>query len=343
MKYASVFLAAALAVAMSGPAAFAQAAPTTTKLPAPLQLKPASNAPLTLHMNDDSKVIYEAIGKAAGIDVLFDSDYVSKHIQFDLTKASLTDALRIVGLTSNTFYKPINKDTIFVASDTRAKHTDLDDRVDHTFYLHNVSQAYEANEIHTAIRNLLPPDTKTYFVPSQNAIVVSATDEQLARAERLINELDRAKKAYRLTYTVTETDAGKPVSTEHFVLNATDGQEETLKQGSKIPIITGSYNAVATDSKSAGAETQYTYLDVGMNFDATLTSMGDRAMLKSSLEQSSVSPEASGVGPQEPILLHTALKGTYVLTGGKPLALGTIDIPHSTRQLDISVAMEPLQ
>ena len=31
----------------------------------PVQLKPVSNEPLTLHMSEDSKVVYQAIGRAA--------------------------------------------------------------------------------------------------------------------------------------------------------------------------------------------------------------------------------------------------------------------------------------
>jgi hypothetical protein len=88
---------------------------------------------------------------------------------------------------------------------------------------------------------------------------------------------------------------------------------------------------------------QYTYLDIGMNINATLTSMEDQAMLRSSIEQSSLATEASGVGPQDPIILHTSLKGTYLLTIGKPQAIGSIDILHSTRHLDISVVMDPVQ
>jgi len=40
----------------------------------PVILKPLSNDPLTLHYTEDAKVIYQAIGKAAGINVLFDPD-----------------------------------------------------------------------------------------------------------------------------------------------------------------------------------------------------------------------------------------------------------------------------
>ena len=51
----------------------------------PIHLKPISNEPLTLHMVEDSKVVYQTVGKAAGINVLFDPDYTSKRIQVDLT------------------------------------------------------------------------------------------------------------------------------------------------------------------------------------------------------------------------------------------------------------------
>ncbi len=51
---------------------------------APVQLQPMSNEPMTLHMVQDSKVIYQAVGKAAGINVLFDPDYTGKRIQVDL-------------------------------------------------------------------------------------------------------------------------------------------------------------------------------------------------------------------------------------------------------------------
>ena len=66
----------------------------------PIQLKPVSNDPITLHMVEDVKVIYQAIGKAAGLNVIFDPDYTSKRIPIDLTNVTLSDALRIVGTVS---------------------------------------------------------------------------------------------------------------------------------------------------------------------------------------------------------------------------------------------------
>jgi type II secretory pathway component GspD/PulD (secretin) len=210
-----------------------------------------------------------------------------------------------------------------------------------TFYLNNVVQQSDANEIVTALRNMLPSNDRIYMVANQNAIIVRAPSDDMALAQKLLNELDRPKKNYRLTYTVTELDGSKQIGTQHFAMVAVSGQETVLKQGSKIPVATGSYSAGGTTP--AGVQTQFTYIDVGMNFDATLTEMGNNAMLKSAVEQSSVAPKTSDIaGVQEPIVRQSSLKGESLLAPGKPLALGSMDIPGSTSRLQIEVLMEPL-
>jgi len=159
---------------------------------APAELKPLSNEPLTLHMQEDAKMVYQAIGKAAGVNVLFDPDFTAKRIQVDLNNVSLLDALRIVGTISNTFWRPVTDNTIFVAANTRAKRTELDEQAVQTFYLSNAWQATDLTDVNTAIRNLMP-NTKAYPVPSQNAVVIRGTPDELLLAQKLINDLDKAR------------------------------------------------------------------------------------------------------------------------------------------------------
>jgi type II secretory pathway component GspD/PulD (secretin) len=204
-----------------------------------------------------------------------------------------------------------------------------------TFYLKDTAQQNEANEIQTAIRNILPPSTKLYLVPSQDTIIMCASPAEFAVAEKIIHDLDRPKKSFRLTYTITEADSGKRVGTQHFSMIVAEGQRMVLKEGSKVPIATGSY-----DSAHSASQTQATYLDVGMNFDATLDQVGDRARLKTKVEQSSVAEDKSGMGSQDPIIRQTYLEGTSFLTLGKPLLLGSLDIPGSTRHLDVEAVIE---
>jgi len=159
----------------------------------PIELKPVSGDPITLHMVEDVKNIYQAIGKIAGLNVIFDPDYTSKRIPVDITNVSLADALRIVGTLAGTFYKPVTQNTIFVAQNNRTKRSDLDELAVQTFYLTNASQQADANEVLTALRNLMDPSMKITLVASQNAIILRATPDQLLLAQKLIADLDRAR------------------------------------------------------------------------------------------------------------------------------------------------------
>ncbi|MGD0733059.1 MAG: cohesin domain-containing protein, partial [Terracidiphilus sp.] len=158
----------------------------------PVELRPLTNEPLTLHMTEDAKTIYLAIGKAAGVNILFDPDYTSKRTQVDLNNVSLTDALRIVGTMTNTFWRPVTENTLFVAANTRAKRTELDEQAVETFYLTNAWQQNDLNDVQTALRNVLP-GAKVYGVASQNAIVMRGTPDELLLAQKLVNDLDKAR------------------------------------------------------------------------------------------------------------------------------------------------------
>ena len=61
-----------------------------------------------------------------------------------------------------------------------------------TFYLANTAQQNDLNDIQTALRNLLV-NAKLYGVPSQSAIVMRATPDELLLAQKLINDLDKSR------------------------------------------------------------------------------------------------------------------------------------------------------
>jgi general secretion pathway protein D len=178
--------------------------------PGPVELKPISDDPVTLHMVEDTKVIYQAIGKAAGLNVLFDPDYTSKRIPYDVQNMNLYDALRILGTVSGTFWKPVTSNTIFIAQNTRQKRTDLDDLAVQTFYLSNVEQQSDANDVLTAVRNVLDPQSaKTFLVPGQNALIIRATPDQLLLAQKIINDMDRARPEVVVDVSVLEVNRDK--------------------------------------------------------------------------------------------------------------------------------------
>src|ERR1700744_1666973 len=121
---------------------------------------------------------------------------------------TLMDALRIVGTMSNTFWRPVTDNTIFVAQNSRAKRTELDEQAVQTFYLSNAWQQNDLNDVQTALRNVLP-NAKVYGVPSQNALVMRATPDELTLAQKVINDLDKARPEVVVDVAIMEVDKDK--------------------------------------------------------------------------------------------------------------------------------------
>ena len=158
----------------------------------PVELAPIANTPITLKLSEDTKTIYETIGKLAGINVLFDPDYTSRRIRVELNGVTLQEALEITALQSKTFWRPVTPNTIFVAADTPAKRKEIEQSVIRTFYLSNLSQPNELQDLVNILRTLLDTQRLQQF-PSQQAIVVRGTPDQIALAEKLIDDLDKSR------------------------------------------------------------------------------------------------------------------------------------------------------
>jgi general secretion pathway protein D len=370
----------------------------------PIELKPLSNEPLTLHSVEDSKVIYQTVGRLAGVNVLFDPDYTSKRIQVDLTNVDLYDALRIIGTISGTFWRPITANTIFVAQNTRAKRTELEEEAVQTFYLTNVAQQNDFTDLQTALRNMFQT-AKIYGVASQNAIIMRGTPDELLLAQKLISDLDKAKPEVVVDVAVLEvsrnyertigvqlpqtatvnfqasnfnntntssssssssTTTGSSTTTNNsngLTLNslahlngtnfavtigqatanllltdsstrilqnprirASDGQEATLKIGEKLPVATGSYQTgAATAIVSSLVNTQFQYLDIGVNITVKPTVHYDRDVtLKLKIEVSSQNGFSNLGGINEPIITQRTVDQTIRLKEGEANILGGI-------------------
>jgi len=381
------------------------------ELSSPVRLKPISNDPLTLHMVEDTKVVYQTVGKAAGINVLFDPDYTPKRIQVDLSNVSLYDALRIIGTISGTFWRAVTPNTIFVAQNTRAKRTELDEQAVQTFYLSNTAQQNDLNDIQTALRNVLS-NAKLYGVPSQNAIVMRATPDELLLAQKLVNDLDKARPEVVVDVAVLEVNRNKmrqigiqlpqtasvtittpttasssstttttdttSTTTNNLTLNnlahlnandfavtlgsaqanlllsdsdtkllqnprirASDGQQATLKIGERIPIATGSFSNGVGGSSLGGigaVQTQFQYIDVGVNIDMKPTIHYDRDVtLKLKIEVSAEAGSTTISGVTEPIISQRTVDQVIRLKEGEVNMLGGL----LDKEEDVSISGWP--
>jgi type II secretory pathway component GspD/PulD (secretin) len=178
------------------------------------------------------------------------------------------------------------------------------------------------------------PKAQVYYVQAENAISMHGTEEEFATAERILRDVDRPKKVYRLTYTITESDGGKQLGTERAALIVSPQGQSVLKQGSRVPIVTGK-----TDAGSSSQSSQVQYLDVGLTIETSL----DGTRLQTKIEQTSLSEDKSGLGVQDPVVLQSKLETISILTPGKALVLGSFDVPGSTRHKDVEVLAEAVE
>jgi len=378
--------------------------------PGPVELTNISNVPITLKLTEDTKNIYETVGKLAGINVLFDPDYTSRRIKIELNGVTLEEALEIIALESKTFWRPVTPNTIFVASDTPAKRKDIEQSVIKTFYMANLSQPTELQDVVNALRQILEI-SRIQPLPSQDAIVVRGTPDQIALAEKLVGDLDKAKPEVLVeiavmqvskdnmktlgispptsatvalqnnftntttgtTSTTTQTNTQGTGGTPNQVnlnrlgnLNATDftvtippatltammssastkiiqnpqlraldGQKATLKIGDRVPVATGSFQpGIGGVGINPLVNTQFQYLDVGVNIDITPKVHANREVtLKVSMDVSAVTSTTNIGGISQPVIGQRKVEHEIRLKEGEVNLLGGILEDTQTKNL----------
>lgn len=176
------------------------------ELQGPPVLKPINNQISSLKMNNQSaRVLYESVGKLAGINVLFDPQGLEgngggglgggggRNFNLDLTNVTLEEALNYVALVTHTFWKPVSHNAIFVTSESEQKRQEYQDEVVRVFYIQNASTANEFTEIFNGVRTGAKLQTGIFQVASQNAIIARGTPDTMAIVEKLVHDLDRPK------------------------------------------------------------------------------------------------------------------------------------------------------
>ena len=168
---------------------------STASIEGPPELKPIVGVIQTLKINNQPpKVLYETIGKMAGINVVFDTTYPAqpRNANVDIANMPIEQAFDYLAVLTKTYWKPITSNTIFVTEDNPTKRHDYEDEVMKVFYLSNATSVQEIQEIATAIRTVA--DIRRVFpINAQKALIVRATTDQMALTEKMLHDLDKPK------------------------------------------------------------------------------------------------------------------------------------------------------
>ena len=165
-------------------------------LPVP-ELRPLKSTLQDFKMiNQTPKVLFDTLALNAGINVLYDPEYLTsgpKEKQtVTFTNSTVEDALNYLALLTKSYWKPINSNTIFVTMDNANKRRDYEDEVTKIFYLRNIGVNQDLTAIVTAVRTVC--DLQRLFpFEGQWAIIAKGSADKIALAEKLIHDLDKPK------------------------------------------------------------------------------------------------------------------------------------------------------
>jgi general secretion pathway protein D len=177
----------------------------------PPELKPVVKVIPPVKMNNQPvRVLYETIGKLAGINVVFDSQYTpqGRNFNVDLGNSTVEQAFDYLSVLTRTYWKPLTTNTIFVTEDNVTKRRDYEDNVVKVFYVTNATSVQEFQEIATAVRTVAEI-RRVYTYNAQKAMVVRGTQDQVALAEKLVHDLDKPKSEVVVDVIVMEANSAR--------------------------------------------------------------------------------------------------------------------------------------
>jgi len=179
------------------------------ELPLTMQLKPLPEEPLKrFRVSADSREMFMALGKLAGINVAFTPDFQPRPMQLDLTDVTLEQALDILALQTKTFWKPITPNTIVVIPDTARNRRDHEDQVLKTIHLTNPSKPETLAAMVSTVKSMLNI-REVVENADINAVVIRAEPAKIRAAEKIIRDLDRGRAEVLVDIIVLEADRSR--------------------------------------------------------------------------------------------------------------------------------------
>jgi general secretion pathway protein D len=207
----------------------------TRDLPAqPPVLNPRSKEPISLDFPKPVSIfdIYRALGKAFGINVLFDPALKDQDLAIELRDVTAQTALETLMRSAGHFYKVVDEHSIIIAADNANNRKTYEDLVIQTFFLSNA----EVKDVLTLLRSLI--GAKNIATNEQlNAVTIRDTADKVKVAQRMIEGIDKSRSEVIVDVELIEVDTQKMrelgVSLSEYSIT------QTLDMGEDAPIRLG--------------------------------------------------------------------------------------------------------
>jgi general secretion pathway protein D len=275
------------------------------------ELKPPDPSPIDLHLSGQkTRKIFESIGKLAGINVLFDPEYTEppSPITVDLQKATVEEALDYVAVITKSYWKALSPNAILVINDNTNKRRDFEEMVTKVFYLQNVTQPTELQEIQQILRTGCEIQ-RVFQYTAGWALVVRGEADRVELCQKLLRDVDKPKSevlvdvlvmdattsfSRQITAAVASTGLNLPVSftprsglqVQSSSSNSSTSTGTSSGTGAGSSTTTGTTTGTTTTSSSSTAGTMVPLANLGHISSADFATTLPGALLQAALSDS---------------------------------------------------------
>jgi general secretion pathway protein D len=200
--------------------------------PQPPMLSPRSRQPISLVFPQPQSLfaIYQALGGAFGINILFDPQLRDQELAIELRDVTAQTALETLMRTAGHFYKVIDEHTILVAQDNPQNRKTYEDLVIQTFFLSNA----EVKDVVQLLRSLIGSRNVS---PNEqlNAVTIRDTVDKVRIAQRLIEGIDKSKSEVVIDVELIQVnttklrDIGISLSSNQITQTLDFGEDATIR------------------------------------------------------------------------------------------------------------------
>jgi general secretion pathway protein D len=167
-----------------------------------LNLGPTADEPLGLSFRNASlRETYLALGRAAGVNFVFDPAFLDQTISIDLRDVPFEQALSALASVGRTFHRVLDARVVNVIPDTPSKRRDHEQQVVRTFFLSNadLKDTIDLLRIVLGARRVAP-------LPGANALTINDAPDKVAAAERIISIVDKQRAEVMVEVEILEVN-----------------------------------------------------------------------------------------------------------------------------------------
>ena len=166
---------------------------------------PGAQEPLGLSFRNASlREVYQALGKAAGVNFVFDPEFRDQAITVDLKDVGFEQAMNAIASVGHTFHRVLDSRVVMVVPDTPNKRRDYEQQVVKTFFLSNadLKETIDLLRIVLGARRVAP-------LPGANALTINDTPDKVSAAERIVDIVDKQRAEVMVEVEILEVNRGK--------------------------------------------------------------------------------------------------------------------------------------